>query len=244
MEKINIYEIVVDRIRSLDIYRKNKQILKALSHLDTAEYLMHKFFIENDYGSLMPTLNSLESMLNEFLENYILDIQEAESERNRINKATEKTIKELEKNNLQIDVTTGQNEKTTITEKQNKADFVKSIDYDSMSKYTAYINFLTAVRGGDIFEKKEDNRHRKSKLAEKEEFKKFFGVYKSEIAQGLTHKDIIAGYEKQNKCTGYINNEFYKQHKDKALSISPNLTTLQKLFNYLIQHTKDINKLF
>jgi len=92
--------------------------------------------------------------------------------------------------------------------------------------------------------KKANSRNRKSKLADKEEFIKFFEKYKPEIAQGLTHKDIITDYEEKNGCTGYINNKFYKQHKDKALSISPNLTTLQKLFNYLIQHTEDIHKLF
>jgi len=241
METINIYEIVADKIRSLEIYQENKTILDA-------EIIMHKFFIKYTFGTVAglyfdKCFDKLDHWLINFIEDELSDIQQAESEQNFINKAIDNTIKEIEKNNLNVEVLTGNfNGETWDKETQLKTKFIRSIDYTKISKYTAFNLFLTAIRGGDIYQSKAKKFTPENYFNEPEKLLHFKKYYDAEIGKSNQNYDgILKAYAKDHKCKDAIY-KFYNSHKDKIIKLYP-LATKLRLFLALLR-IEDIPKLY
>lgn len=255
MEK-SIYEIITDKIRNLEIYKENKQIFKVASHLDTAEYLMHKFFLENDYGFIMASLNSLESEIKDFLENYLYELENTDFLRLRIIKDVAETIKQLGDNSLEV--ITGcypdpaDNRKIKLsTKKVKKADFLKDLNFDDITKESAISLFLTAFKGGDIFESnygKVSEWHHIAEydLSKKENMREFIKYYRAERAkQGTTfkHGRTLDGFaELKSICSNTIRN-YFEKIKPKIKELYPDELFNQPMDYFKILKENDADRL-
>jgi len=210
--------------------------------------IMHKFFIKYPFGTVAGLFvdrcfDKLDHWLIHFIEDELSNIQQAESEQNLINKAIETTVKEIEKNNLNVEVLTGNfNDKNLDKEKLSKTVFIRSLDYAKISKYTAFNLFLTAIRGGDKYQLKSENFTSEKYFNEPEKLLHFKEYYDAEIGKSNQNYDgILKAYAKDHKCKDAIY-KFYNSHKDKIIKLYPLATKLQ-LFLALLR-IEDIPKLY